>query len=148
LPVRCAGQYMKMADIEEEAIRHYFSMNYEYNTILDFLERRHGIKISKRTLLNRLKVYSLCRRGRAVASTTNFCFHRVCCVFTVCVVFSLCVLCCQISVLSDKCVVLSDKCVVFCTYGPPYEYVYLYMYVIHIDLNLNLTPNLYLNMYV
>jgi hypothetical protein len=36
-------------------------MNYEFITILDFLERRHGIKI-----LNRLKLYGLCRRGRAV----------------------------------------------------------------------------------
>jgi hypothetical protein len=48
--------YLKMADAEQEEtiIRHYFSLNYDYNTILSFLERNHGIKISKRTLLNRL----------------------------------------------------------------------------------------------
>ena len=57
----------EMAGTEkEEAIRHYFSKNYDYNTILNFLEKYHEIKISKRTLLNRLKVFGLCRRGRAV----------------------------------------------------------------------------------
>lgn len=56
-----------MADSEEEAaIRYYFSKNYDYKTILELLERYHGIKISKRTLLNRLKMYGLCRRGRAI----------------------------------------------------------------------------------
>ena len=54
-----------MAD-GEEAIRHYFSMNYNYATILNFLERHHGIRISKRTLLNCLKEYGLCRRGRTI----------------------------------------------------------------------------------
>ena len=49
---------------EEEAIRHYFSKNYDYSTILLFLERGHDIKISKRTLLNRLKQCGLRRRGR------------------------------------------------------------------------------------
>ena len=35
-------------------------------TILSFLERFHDIKISRVTLLNRLKQYGLCRRGRDV----------------------------------------------------------------------------------
>ena len=47
-------------------IRHYFSLNYDYNTILSFLERNHGINISKRTLLNRLNEYQLRRRHRNV----------------------------------------------------------------------------------
>ena len=48
---------------EEEAIRYYFSRKYEYNTILDFLDKYHDIKMSKRTLLNRLKEYGLSRRN-------------------------------------------------------------------------------------
>ena len=52
-----------MAD-EEEAIRYYFSRNYDYATILNFLERFNNIKISRGTLMNRLKQYGLCRRGR------------------------------------------------------------------------------------
>ena len=54
-----------MAD-EEEAIRYYFSQNYDYATILNFLERFNNIKISRGTLMNRLKQYGLCRRGRHV----------------------------------------------------------------------------------
>ena len=48
---------------EEEAIRYYFSRKYKYNTILDFLEKYHDIKMSKSTLLNRLKQYGLTRRN-------------------------------------------------------------------------------------
>jgi hypothetical protein len=48
---------------EEEAIRYYFLRRYEYNTILDFLDKYHDIKMSKRTLLNRLKKYGLTRRN-------------------------------------------------------------------------------------
>jgi hypothetical protein len=35
--------YLKMANAEQEEtiIRHYFSLNYDYNTILSFLERNH-----------------------------------------------------------------------------------------------------------
>ena len=54
-----------MAD-EEEAIRYYFSRNYDYATILNFLERFNNIKMSRETLMNRLKQYGLCRRGRHV----------------------------------------------------------------------------------
>ena len=54
-----------MAD-EEEAIRYHFSRNYDYATILNFLERFNNIKISRGTLMNRLKKYGLCRRGRHV----------------------------------------------------------------------------------
>ena len=59
---------LNMADAEQEEtmIRHYFSLNYDYNTILSFLERNHGIKISKRMLLNRLNEYQLRRRHRNV----------------------------------------------------------------------------------
>ena len=46
----------------EEAIRYYFGKNYQYSIILQFLDKFHGIKISKRTLLNKLKEYGLSRR--------------------------------------------------------------------------------------
>ena len=39
-----------MAD-EEEAIRYYFSRNYDYATILNFLERFNNIKISRGTVM-------------------------------------------------------------------------------------------------
>ena len=48
---------------EEEAVWYYFSRKYEYNTILDFLDKYHDIKMSKRTLLNHLKEYGLSRRN-------------------------------------------------------------------------------------
>ena len=48
---------------EGEAIRYYFSRKYEYNTILNFLDKYHDIKMSKRTLLNRLKEYGLSQRN-------------------------------------------------------------------------------------
>lgn len=51
-----------MAD-EEEAIRYYFSKNYDYYTMLRFLEKFNDINMSKETLLNRLKEYGLHRRG-------------------------------------------------------------------------------------
>ena len=43
----------------KEAIRYYFSKNYDYSTILLFLKRGHGIRICKIALLNRLKQYGL-----------------------------------------------------------------------------------------
>ena len=46
----------------EELVRYYFSRNYEYRTILIFLEKFHGVKISKRKLQDRLKSYCLSRR--------------------------------------------------------------------------------------
>ena len=58
--------YFYDGDSEEDAaIRHYFSKNFDYKTMLELLERCHEIKTSKRTLLNRLKMYGLCRRRRA-----------------------------------------------------------------------------------
>lgn len=50
----------------EEAIRHYFGKNYQYKTILMLLDKFHGIKISKGTLLNKLKDYGLRRRRNVV----------------------------------------------------------------------------------
>ena len=46
----------------EEAIRHYFKKNYKYSTILQFLEKFHNIKLSKRTLIRKLQEYGLGRR--------------------------------------------------------------------------------------
>ena len=47
----------------EELVRCYFSRNYDYRTILSFLEKFHGVKISKRKLQDRLKSYHLSRRS-------------------------------------------------------------------------------------
>ena len=54
-----------MADEDEleELVRYYFSRNYDYRTILSFLEKFHGIKISKRRLQDCLKSYRISRRG-------------------------------------------------------------------------------------
>ena len=53
-----------MADEDEleELVRYYFYRNYDYMTILIFLEKFHGVKISKRKLQDRLKSYRLSRR--------------------------------------------------------------------------------------
>ena len=59
-----------MADEEKEAIRYYFSKNYDYQTILRFLKKFHDINISRGTLLNRLKEYGL-RRRRCVVNEGN-----------------------------------------------------------------------------
>ena len=50
----------------EDIIRGYFQKNYSYKTILKLLEKYHGIKISRSTLLNRLKEYGLQRRRNVV----------------------------------------------------------------------------------
>ena len=54
------------ADLVEVKIRYYFGKNYQYKTILALLEKFHDITISKRTLLNKLKDYGLCRRRNVV----------------------------------------------------------------------------------
>ena len=50
----------------EDIIREYFKKNYPYNTILQLLEKYHAIKISRSTLLNKLKEYGLQRRGNTI----------------------------------------------------------------------------------
>ena len=47
----------------EELVRYYSSRNYDHRTILSFLEKFHGVKISKRKLQDRLKSYRLLRKG-------------------------------------------------------------------------------------
>ena len=47
-------------------LKYYSSQGYEYNVILEFLSRFHGVTMSLRTLKNRLKLLGLKRR------TTNF----------------------------------------------------------------------------
>ena len=54
----CRGSSRKMEE-EAEAIRCHFQRNYSYDTILEFLNEFHGISMSKRTLLNRLRGYGL-----------------------------------------------------------------------------------------
>ncbi|XP_046858691.1 uncharacterized protein LOC124452149 [Xenia sp. Carnegie-2017] len=50
----------------EDIIRNYFTKNYTYDTILQLLQKYHGIRISRSTLLNKLKLYGLQRRGNTV----------------------------------------------------------------------------------
>ena len=54
-----------MADEDEleELVRYYFSRNYDHRTILSFLKKFHGVKISKRKLQDLLKSYRLSRSG-------------------------------------------------------------------------------------
>ena len=47
---------------EGEAISYYFNSGYEYNEILSFLERYHGLTMSYSTLLRRLRQLGLRRR--------------------------------------------------------------------------------------
>ena len=51
------GQIHHGMEEEEEAIRYYFRGSYDYNAILEFLDKYHDIRMSKRTLLNRLRDY-------------------------------------------------------------------------------------------
>ena len=44
---------------EESIISHYFSRGYKYTAIIRFLDKHHGIKMSHRTLKNRLKKYKI-----------------------------------------------------------------------------------------
>ena len=48
---------------EREIIEYYFARGFQYNTIIDFLSKRHGISMSERTLRSRLNVYGLRRRS-------------------------------------------------------------------------------------
>ena len=50
----------------EDLIGDYFKKNYTYKTILILLEKYHGIKICRSTLLNKLKEYGLKRRSNTV----------------------------------------------------------------------------------
>ena len=48
---------------EQSLIEYYFSRGFQYKSIIDFLQKRHGIVISERTLRNRLNEYGLRRRS-------------------------------------------------------------------------------------
>lgn len=50
---------------EEGIITYYFNCGFSYEEILLFLDKRHNCKMSRSTLLRRLKVYGLSRRGFA-----------------------------------------------------------------------------------
>ena len=50
----------------EDIIREYSKKSYMYNTILQLLEKYHAIKISRSTLLNKLKEYGLQQRGNTI----------------------------------------------------------------------------------
>ena len=47
---------------EEQAIQYYFNCGFEYNVILQFLSKYHGVTLSLRTLSHRLKENGLTRR--------------------------------------------------------------------------------------
>jgi hypothetical protein len=57
------GQIHHGMEEEEEAIRYYFRRSDDYNAILEFLDKYHDIRMSKRTLLNHLRDYGLNRRN-------------------------------------------------------------------------------------
>lgn len=48
---------------EQSLIEYYFSRGFQYKSIIDFLQKRHGIVISERTLRKRLNEYGLRRRS-------------------------------------------------------------------------------------
>ena len=48
---------------EQSLIEYYFSRGFQYKSVIDFLQKRHGIVISERTLRNRLNEYGLRRRS-------------------------------------------------------------------------------------
>jgi len=50
-------------DEERSLIEYYFSRGFQYNSIVSFLSKEHGINISERTLRNRLQEYGLRRRS-------------------------------------------------------------------------------------
>lgn len=62
----CSDQlyYPQMAEFDEQSwISYYFQHGYEYDEILHFLKDYHDYKISRSTLLRRLKMYGLHRRS-------------------------------------------------------------------------------------
>ena len=46
---------------EQSLIEYYFSRGFQYKSIIGFLQKRHGIVISERTLRKRLNEYGLRR---------------------------------------------------------------------------------------
>lgn len=48
---------------EAAALKYYFKQGYEYDVILEFLSKFHGISMCLRTLKNRLKMLGLCRKS-------------------------------------------------------------------------------------
>ena len=49
-------------DVEESLIKYYFTRGFQYDAIVDFLSKRHGVHMSERTLRSRLRSYGLKRR--------------------------------------------------------------------------------------
>ena len=49
-------------DDEESLIKYYFTRGFQYDAIVDFLSKRHGVHMSERTLRSRLRSYGLKRR--------------------------------------------------------------------------------------
>ena len=52
-------EFALLSGTMEDLIRDYFKKNYTYKTILILLEKYHGIKISRSSLLNKLNEYGL-----------------------------------------------------------------------------------------
>jgi hypothetical protein len=62
---------------EESIITYYFNRGFSYEEMLLFLEKRHYCKMSRSTLLRRLKAYGLSRRGFANNPNSNCIVEQV-----------------------------------------------------------------------
>ena len=56
------GNQNDSEDDEESLIKYYFTRGFQYDVIVDFLSKRHGLHMSERTLRSRLRSYGLKRR--------------------------------------------------------------------------------------
>ena len=62
---------------EEGLITYYFNRGFSYEEMLLFLEKRHNCKMSRSTLLRRLKSFGLSRRGFANNPNSNYIVEHV-----------------------------------------------------------------------
>ena len=62
---------------EEGIITYYFNRGFSYEEMLLFLEKRHNCKMSRSTLLRRLKSFGLSRRGFANNPNHNYIIEQV-----------------------------------------------------------------------
>lgn len=56
------GSQSDSEDDEESLVKYYFTRGFQYDAIVDFLSKRHGVHMSERTLRSRLRSYGLKRR--------------------------------------------------------------------------------------
>ena len=58
----CTSCGLELLPNEQTIVTFYFSRGFEYKSIIHMLSKRHGIKMSERTLKNRLKEFGLRRK--------------------------------------------------------------------------------------